>query len=96
MRKLRTVQQRGHGRGRRLQGERHVLPEGTSAASRGEYHFLYKHGTGASSAVDSYAAGSSVKPGYSYTSCTYVIERDPYGLDLPTLPELLEPTSAPR
>ncbi|MFJ3700050.1 MULTISPECIES: hypothetical protein [unclassified Streptomyces] len=62
----------------------------------GEYHFLYKHGTGASSAVDSYAAGSSVKPGYSYTSCTYVIERDPYGLDLPTLPELLEPTSAPR
>ncbi|MDF6018836.1 hypothetical protein [Streptomyces sp. JH34] len=62
----------------------------------GEYHFLYKHGTGASSAVDSYASGSSVKPGYSYTSCTYVIERDPYGLDLPTLPDLLKPASAPR
>ncbi|MFF5723927.1 hypothetical protein [[Kitasatospora] papulosa] len=62
----------------------------------GEYHFLYKHGTGASSAVDSYASGSSVKPGYSYTSCTYVVERDPYGLDLPTLPDLLKPTSALR
>ncbi|MFD6277716.1 hypothetical protein ACFWFI_19410 [Streptomyces sp. NPDC060209] len=61
----------------------------------GEYHFLYKHGTGATSAVDSYASGSKVEPGYTYTSCTYVIERDPYGLDLPALPDLLKPASAP-
>ncbi|MFD4035146.1 hypothetical protein ACFWVP_32700 [Streptomyces sp. NPDC058637] len=62
----------------------------------GEYHFLYKHGTGATSDVDSYASGSSVKPGYSYTSCTYLIERDKYGLDLPPLSDLLKPTSFRR
>ncbi|MFH8755327.1 hypothetical protein [Streptomyces atroolivaceus] len=63
----------------------------------GEYHFLYKHGTGATAAADSYASGSSVTSGYTYTSCTYVIERDPYGLDLPlpTLPDLLKPAYAP-
>lgn len=62
----------------------------------GEYHFLYKHGTGATSAVDSYSSGSRVQPGYTYTSCTYVVERDRYGLDLPTVPDLsdlLKPAS---
>ncbi|MEU1127379.1 hypothetical protein ABZ371_28280, partial [Streptomyces sp. NPDC005899] len=52
----------------------------------GEYHFLYKHGTGATAAVDSYASGSDVKAGYTYTSCTYVVERGHYGLDLPSIP----------
>ncbi|MFF6905677.1 hypothetical protein ACFY9Q_07040 [Streptomyces sp. NPDC012389] len=61
----------------------------------GDYHFLYKHGTGAASRVDSYAAGSKVQPGYTYTSCTYVIERSPLGLDLPTLPDSVKPASAP-
>ncbi|MEU3203703.1 hypothetical protein ABZ702_07415 [Streptomyces cyaneofuscatus] len=61
----------------------------------GDYHFLYKHGTGATSRVDSYAAGSKVQPGYTYTSCTYVIERSPLGLDLPTLPDYIKPASAP-
>ncbi|MFE9848135.1 hypothetical protein ACFYPN_04855 [Streptomyces sp. NPDC005576] len=52
----------------------------------GNYHFLYKHGTGASSTVDSYSDGSKIEPGYTYTSCTYVVEQDdPYGLDLPSL-----------
>ncbi|MFH9615736.1 hypothetical protein ACH4MM_18800 [Streptomyces pratensis] len=63
----------------------------------GEYHFLYKHGTGATAAADSYASGSRVQPGYTYTSCTYVVERDRYGLDLPTVPDLsdlLKPASA--
>ncbi|MEV4878800.1 hypothetical protein [Streptomyces cyaneofuscatus] len=59
----------------------------------GDYHFLYKHGTGATSRVDSYAAGSKVQPGYTYTSCTYVIERSPLGLDLPTLPDYVKPAS---
>ncbi|MEU4261432.1 hypothetical protein ACYCCF_20640 [Streptomyces argenteolus] len=62
----------------------------------GEYHFLYKHGTGATSDVDSYASGSRVKPGYSYTSCTYLIERDKYGLDLPPLADPLKPSSFRR
>ncbi|WP_411080920.1 hypothetical protein [Streptomyces sp. cmx-18-6] len=61
----------------------------------GDYHFLYKHGTGASARVDSYAAGSKVQPGYTYTSCTYVIERSSLGLDLPTLPDYIKPASAP-
>lgn len=61
----------------------------------GDYHFLYKHGTGATSRVDSYAAGSKVQSGYTYTSCTYVVERSPLGLDLPTLPDYIEPASAP-
>ncbi|WP_202462334.1 hypothetical protein [Streptomyces sp. SID8374] len=61
----------------------------------GDYHFLYKHGTGATSRVDSYAAGSKVQPGYTYTSCTYVVERSPLGLDLPTLPDSVKPASAP-
>ncbi|MFC8225522.1 hypothetical protein [Streptomyces sp. NPDC057287] len=63
----------------------------------GEYHFLYKHGTGATAAVDSYSSGSRAQPGYTYTSCTYVVERDRYGLDLPTVPDLsdlLKPASA--
>ncbi|MFD5201786.1 hypothetical protein ACFWM7_16895 [Streptomyces sp. NPDC058375] len=62
----------------------------------GEYHFLYKHGTGATSRVDSYSSGSSIQPGYTYTSCTYVIERDPFGLDLPLLPDPVEPVLSPR
>ncbi|MFB8114677.1 hypothetical protein ACFC51_02145 [Streptomyces sp. NPDC055962] len=65
----------------------------------GEYHFLYKHGTGATAAVDSYSSGSRVQPGYTYTSCTYVVERDRYGLDLPTVPDLsdlLKPASLLR
>ncbi|MEU0163422.1 hypothetical protein ABZ154_32715 [Streptomyces sp. NPDC006261] len=61
----------------------------------GDYHFLYKHGTGATSRVDSYAAGSRVQPGYTYTSCTYVIERSPLGLDLPTWPDYIKPASTP-
>lgn len=61
----------------------------------GEYHFLYKHGTGATAGVDSYSSGSKVQPGYTYTSCTYVIERDPFGLDLPLLPDPVEPVFSP-
>lgn len=59
----------------------------------GDYHFLYKHGTGASSSVDSYSDGSSIESGYTYTSCTYVVEQDdPYGLDLPSLePPFIDP-----
>lgn len=50
----------------------------------GDYHFLYKHETGSS--VDNYSDGSTIEPGYTYTSCTYVVEQDdPYGLDLPSL-----------
>ncbi|MFI1932069.1 MULTISPECIES: hypothetical protein [unclassified Streptomyces] len=61
----------------------------------GEYHFLYKHGTGATARVDSYTSGSKVQPGYTYTSCTYVIERNPLGLDLPLLPDPVEPVLSP-
>lgn len=61
----------------------------------GEYHFLYKHGTGASAGVDSYSSGSKVQPGYTYTSCTYVTERNPLGLELPQLPDLVEPVLSP-
>ncbi|WGP12686.1 hypothetical protein [Streptomyces sp. SH5] len=61
----------------------------------GEYHFLYKHGTGATSRVDSYSSGSRVRPGYTYTSCTYVIERGPFGLDLPQLPDPIQPVVSP-
>ncbi|MFI1222241.1 MULTISPECIES: hypothetical protein [unclassified Streptomyces] len=61
----------------------------------GEYHFLYKHGTGASAGVDSYSSGSKVQPGYTYTSCTYVIERNPLGLDLPLLPDPVKPVLSP-
>lgn len=62
----------------------------------GEYHFLYKHGTGASAGVDSYTSGTKVQPGYTYTSCTYVIERSPFDLDLPQLPDPIQPVLSPR
>lgn len=70
-------------------------PKVTLRLPAGDYHFLYKHGTGASADVDSYASGSSVQPGYTYTSCTYVTsESDPYpGLDLPSIPDALKPAS---
>ncbi|MDG9684478.1 hypothetical protein QC334_17420 [Streptomyces sp. DH18] len=61
----------------------------------GEYHFLYKHGTGATAGVDSYSSGTKVQPGYTYTSCTYVIERDPFGLDLPLIPDPVKPVLSP-
>lgn len=61
----------------------------------GEYHFLYKHGTGATARVDSYSSGTKVQPGYTYTSCTYVIERNPFDLDLPQLPDPLQPLLSP-
>lgn len=54
-------------------------PEARLRLPAGEYHFLYKHGTGASVAVHSYSSGSRIKPGYTYTSCTYVVESS-YGL----------------
>ncbi|MFI0866009.1 hypothetical protein [Streptomyces californicus] len=62
----------------------------------GEYHFLYKHGTGATARVDSYSSGTRVQPGYTYTSCTYVIERSPFDLDLPQLPDPIQPVLSPR
>ncbi|MCL6287886.1 hypothetical protein [Streptomyces sp. 43Y-GA-1] len=61
----------------------------------GEYHFLYKHGTGATARVDSYSSGTKVQPGYTYTSCTYVIERSPFDLDLPLLPDPIQPVLSP-
>ncbi|WP_234474913.1 MULTISPECIES: hypothetical protein [unclassified Streptomyces] len=61
----------------------------------GEYHFLYKHGTGATARVDSYSSGTGVQPGYTYTSCTYVIERSPFDLDLPLLPDPIQPVVSP-
>ncbi|MDX2918990.1 hypothetical protein [Streptomyces sp. NE06-03C] len=61
----------------------------------GEYHFLYKHGTGATARVDSYSSGTKVQPGYTYTSCTYVIERSPFDLDLPLLPDPVQPALSP-
>ncbi|MFJ9110404.1 hypothetical protein [Streptomyces sp. NPDC102283] len=61
----------------------------------GEYHFLYKHGTGATARVDSYSSGTKVQPGYTYTSCTYVIERSPFDLDLPQLPDPVKPVLSP-
>ncbi|MFI2778707.1 hypothetical protein [Streptomyces sp. ALB3] len=73
------------------------FPKARLRLPAGEYHFLYKHGTGATAAVDSYSSGSRVQSGYTYTSCTYVVERDRYGLDLPTVPDLsdlLKPASA--
>ncbi|MGW5271339.1 hypothetical protein ACWEQP_01890 [Streptomyces sp. NPDC004044] len=61
----------------------------------GEYHFLYKHGTGAN--VDSYSSGSRIKPGYTYTSCTYVVE-SAYGLGPPSPsdPITFSPASSSR
>lgn len=61
----------------------------------GEYHFLYKHGTGATAGVDSYSSGSKVQPGYTYTSCTYVVERNPFGLGLPRIPDPVKPVLSP-
>ncbi|OCC08628.1 hypothetical protein [Streptomyces sp. PTY087I2] len=61
----------------------------------GEYHFLYKHGTGATARVDSYSSGTRVQPGYTYTSCTYVIERSPFDLNLPLLPDPIQPVLSP-
>ncbi|WP_299529007.1 hypothetical protein [uncultured Streptomyces sp.] len=50
----------------------------------GDYHFLYKHGTGASASVDSYTDGAKIESGYTYTSCTYLVSEDPFGgLDIP-------------
>ncbi|WP_173315947.1 hypothetical protein [Streptomyces fulvorobeus] len=71
-------------------------PKATLRLPAGDYHFLYKHGTGASADVDSYSSGSKVEPGYTYTSCTYVTtERDSSpGLDLPSIPGPLNPAAA--
>ncbi|QNE79158.1 hypothetical protein F0344_10275 [Streptomyces finlayi] len=77
----------------RASGKRY--PKVTLRLPAGEYHFLYKHGTGASADVDSYASGSRVQSGYTYTSCTYVTtESDAApGLDLPSIPDAIKPAS---
>ncbi|MEV7341864.1 hypothetical protein [Streptomyces sp. NPDC093544] len=55
----------------------------------GNYYFLYKR---ADDTVDNanHTATSKIESGYSYTDCTYVVESDPWDLDLPDLelPEL--------
>ncbi|WP_323179528.1 hypothetical protein [Streptomyces sp. NBC_00654] len=84
----------GSARACRASGKKY--PKARLQLPAGTYHFLYKHGSGATAAVDSYTSGSTVQPGYSYTSCTYVIERNPLGLGLPTLPDPFGPASAPR
>ncbi|SCE35373.1 MULTISPECIES: hypothetical protein [unclassified Streptomyces] len=73
-----------------------TYPKARLRLPAGEYHFLYKRGTGATASADSYASGSTVEPGYSYTSCTYLIEKDPFGLDLPLFPDPLKPASLRR
>ncbi|MER5552353.1 hypothetical protein ABT001_11820 [Streptomyces sp. NPDC002793] len=70
-------------------------PKARLSLPAGDYHFLYKRGSDGAAAVDNYTSGSTVEPGYTYTSCTYVVEQDKYGLDLPTFPEPLKPASAP-
>jgi hypothetical protein len=64
-------------------------PKSRLVLPAGDYYFLYKR---ADDTVDNanHTATSKIESGYSYTDCTYVVESDPWDLDLPDLelPEL--------
>ncbi|WP_030689132.1 hypothetical protein, partial [Streptomyces sp. NRRL B-1347] len=47
----------------------------------GEYHFLYKRGTGGTGLVRDHSDGTTVQSGYRYTDCTYVVSGGLGGID---------------
>ncbi|MGW1026214.1 hypothetical protein ACWD4J_21400 [Streptomyces sp. NPDC002577] len=57
-------------------------PKTTLRLPSGNYHFLVKYSDDGDSAyAQSYADGSKIEPGYTYTQCTYVVES---GFGLPS------------
>ncbi|MFI8929035.1 hypothetical protein ACIG3E_15325 [Streptomyces sp. NPDC053474] len=48
-------------------------PQKTLRLPPGEYHFLYKRGTGGTGLVRDHSDGTTVQGGYRYTDCTYVV-----------------------
>ncbi|MFB7161574.1 hypothetical protein [Streptomyces sp. NPDC056242] len=48
-------------------------PKATIRLPAGSYHFLHKHSADTTAAVSDRAAGSEIRPGYSYTQCSYVV-----------------------
>ncbi|MFD4529991.1 hypothetical protein ACFWP7_40030 [Streptomyces sp. NPDC058470] len=59
-------------------------PKSRLVLPAGDYYFLYKR---ADDTVDNanHTATSKIESGYSYTDCTYVVQSDPWDLDLPEL-----------
>lgn len=53
-------------------------PRKTLRLPVGDYHFLLKHSGDAADDVTSTTDGMSIDPGYSYTYCSYVVERSPF------------------
>ncbi len=48
-------------------------PKATIRLPAGSYHFLHKHSADTTAAISDRAAGSEIRPGYSYTQCSYVV-----------------------
>ncbi|MEB8337587.1 hypothetical protein OKJ99_08675, partial [Streptomyces endophyticus] len=68
------------GRGKACKASGKSYPKKTLRLPAGTYHFLHKPGGRDATALGR-AAGGSVKPGYTYTQCSYVV-RDDLGAEL--------------
>lgn len=66
-----TYTSKAQGKKACLAGNGH--PKRTLRLPPGDYHFLYKRGTGSVGAVRNNAEGSKIQPGYRYTDCSYVV-----------------------
>lgn len=90
-----TYSSESSGRALACQDTSKSYPKSRLTLPAGNYYFLYKR---ADDTVDNANHSSTIKiePGYTYTDCTYVVQSDPWDLDLPDLelPELTQPSVA--
>lgn len=85
-----TYSSESSGRSLACQDTSKSYPKSRLTLPAGNYYFLYKR---ADDTVDNANHNSTIKiePGYTYTDCTYVVQSNPWDLDLPELelPELV-------
>ncbi|MFE6399289.1 hypothetical protein [Streptomyces alboflavus] len=68
-----TYSSRTEGRAKACKASGRSYPQKTLRLPAGEYHFLYKRGTGAGNLVRDHSDGAKVQGGYRYTDCAYVV-----------------------
>ncbi|MEI5099162.1 hypothetical protein RB200_11690 [Streptomyces sp. PmtG] len=68
-----TYATRAEGKSKACKSSGRSYPQKTLRLPPGEYHFLYKRGTGTTGLVRDHSDGAKVQSGYRYTDCTYVV-----------------------
>ncbi|QIB48956.1 hypothetical protein G3H79_19630 [Streptomyces aureoverticillatus] len=76
-----TYDSRAEGRAKACKSSGKSYPQKTLRLPSGEYHFLYKRGTGTTGLVRDHSDGAKVQGGYRYTDCAYVVSGGIGGFD---------------